>query len=315
MKCDICPSQARERSRYCALCADHVMSVPEGRARVAALKRARRPDGFHCEYSGALLDLEDSSDPFYLHFDHRTPGVRNDLAATGAIINQSKTNLTWQEYPAVVHASVLHWDSGTPFPKDIVPFAAWLAGKRTVRATNALLVEQAMAPQLLTAAYRLPVLGRKVGEGADLQLSFRLPKGSERMCRLCERYAILPRYKYCPRCEPLVERRNGETRAAKFDALRDSFVWDRDVFLCHHLGVELDLFDYQSPYYGWFDHLTPGKRGDLVFSSRLANENKTDLDEQEYRAFFRELDRAFRGGTFDRNAFTTKYWKRPKYVQ
>jgi hypothetical protein len=42
MKCDICPSQARERSRYCAVCADHVMSVPEGRARVFALKRARR---------------------------------------------------------------------------------------------------------------------------------------------------------------------------------------------------------------------------------------------------------------------------------
>jgi hypothetical protein len=65
----------------------------------------------------------------------------------------------------------------------------------------------------------------------------------------------------------------------------------------------------------WFDHLTPRKKGDLVVSSRLANETKKDLDEQEYRAFFHELDRAFRGGTFDKGAFTTKYWKRPKYEQ
>ena len=140
MKCDICPSQARERSRYCALCADHVMSVPEGRARVAALKRARRQNGFHCECSGALLSLTDQ------------------------------------------------------------------------------------------------------------------------------------------------------------------------------LGVELDLFDWQSPYYLWSDHLTPGKKGEIAVSSRLANENKTDLDEEEYHAFFGQLDIAFRGGTFDRSAFTTKYWKQPKYL-
>ena len=83
--------------------------------------------------------------------------------------------------------------------------------------------------------------------------------------------------------------------------------------LTDQLGVEPDLFDWQSPYYLWFDHLTPGKKGEIVVSSRLANENKTDLDEEEYHAFFRELDRAFQGGTFDRVAFTTKYWKRPKY--
>ena len=59
MKCDIWPDQARERSKYCALCADHVMSVPEGRARVSALKRARREDGFHCEWcSGDLQGPE-----------------------------------------------------------------------------------------------------------------------------------------------------------------------------------------------------------------------------------------------------------------
>jgi hypothetical protein len=314
MKCSICPNKARERSRYCALCADHVMSVPEGRARVAALKRARRPDGFHCEYSGALLSLTDTSDPFYLHFDHRTPGVKNDLAATGALINQSKTNLTWQEFPAVVREAVTHWDTGAPFRRDVVPFAAWLAGKQAIRPTNELLVEQAMAPQLLTAAYRIP--GRSGGRAfPNVQLSFRLPKGSERMCRLCEKYAIPPRYEYCPRCQPLFRRRLGEKSQSKFSALKASFVWERDVFTCHHLGVELDLFDWTSPYYMWFDHLTPRKKGDLVVSSRLANETKKDLDEQEYRAFFRELDKAFRGGTFDRNAFTTKYWKRPKYEQ
>ena len=139
MKCDICPSQARERSKYCALCADHVMSVPEGRARVAALKRARRQNGFHCEYSGALLSLTEQ------------------------------------------------------------------------------------------------------------------------------------------------------------------------------LGVGPDRFDYRSPYYLRFDHLTPGKKGEIALSSRLANENKTDLDGEEYHAFFGQLDIAFRGGTFDRGAFTTKCRKRPKY--
>ena len=264
--------------------------MPQGRAKVAALKRARRPDGFHCEYSGVLLNVSDPSDPFYINFDHRTPGVLDDIAATCAIINTSKANLTWQEFPIVVRETVNHWDTGAPFRKDVVPFSAWRTSSY-IRATNARLVDMAMPPRVLDAGVRLTF-------------------GPGKLCRVCERYPVVGSANYCHRCLRLVKRATGATQGEQAAALKNAYCRELDTFLCYHLGVPLDLFDWLGPYYLWYDHLVPRTKGTMVVSSALANRMKTDTDEEEWHAYFRELDRAMQGGKFDKKKVKLKYWKR-----
>jgi hypothetical protein len=272
------------------VCRRFVLHKAEGRSRVVALKRARRPDGFHDEYCGTLLNLDDPSDPFYLNFDHRVAGVLNDLAATGAINNDSKANLTWQEWPVVVHACREYWERGVPFRKDIVPFVAWRASS-VIKATNTRLVDQAMQPRVLDAGVRLTF-------------------GSSKLCRVCERYPVVEHPMYCPRCLRLVKRTTGASEYEQAAALKKAYSRELDTFLCHHLGVPLDLFDWTGPYYLWFDHLVPRQKGTLVVSSALANRMKTDTDEQEWHAYYRMLDIAMHGGVFEREKLTFKYWKR-----
>jgi len=48
----------------------------------------------------------------------------------------------------------------------------------------------------------------------------------------------------------------------------------------------------------------------LVVSSALANRMKTDTDLEEWHAYFRMLDVAMRGGTFEREKLEFKYWMR-----
>jgi hypothetical protein len=45
-------------------------------------------------------------------------------------------------------------------------------------------------------------------------------------------------------------------------------------------------------------------------AAALANRMKTDTDEQEWHAYYRMLDIAMRGGVFEREKLTFKYWKR-----
>jgi len=291
MKCDICPTERMARSIYCPACYDLVEQKPEGRARVASLKRARREDGFHCEYCGALLNLSDPSDPLFIHFDHPIPGLRDWVVATGAIINQSKTNLTYLEYPYVVHEAVNHWDTGDPFRKDAVPFSKWAAGRRIVRPTSARLVDQALGPRLLDAGLLRPA-------------------GMGKACLVCRRYAAADNGRYCWRCRPLVWRNTGDSWQVKVGALRNAYRAELDNFVDYHLGVRLDLFDWSSPFYPNFDHLIPGMKGNLVLTSTLANEMKTDTDVPEWHAYFRMLDAAFQGGAFERGKLEFKYWKR-----
>lgn len=290
--CPICFNPSMTRSIYCQVCANLVLHQREGRARVACLKRARRPDGFHCEYCGALLNLTDPNDPFYPNFDHRTPGILNDLNVCAAIINVSKSNLTWLEFPIVVHATVDWWDRGVPFRKDVVSFSAWNATS-VIKATNTRLVDMALQPRVLDAGVRLTF-------------------GPGKLCWVCERYPVLGAGKYCARCLRLVKRTTGASQFEQAAALKMAYSWEHDTFICYHLGVPLDLFDWTSPFYLWYDHLVPRKNGTLVVSSALANRMKTDTDLDEWHAYFRMLDVAMRGGTFEREKLQFKYWRRTR---
>jgi hypothetical protein len=308
--CLICFAPSKPHSIYCPICWNLVTSQPEGRARVAALIRARRPDGFHCEYSGALLNRTDPGDPFYIVFDHRIPRNKGDLAATGCIINESKGAMSHLEFPIVVHGTVRHWDTGEPFRKDIVPFAYWSRGKHALRATNARLVDMALGPRLLDAGLLRPGL-----PGAGLlhpglhDAGLLRPATGGNLCPICERYATVGKHKYCLRCGKIVRGTPGASIGALEAAMHKAYNHDLDAFIDYHLGVVLDLYDWTSPFYPCFDHLTPGKRDDVVFTSNLANTMKKDTDEEEFHAYFRMLDGAMQGGTFDKTGLQFKYWK------
>lgn len=124
MTCAICGAPTKKRFEYCPVCLHFIQHRKDRWARIAALKQARRLDGFHCEYSGELLNVTDPSDPFHLEFDHKIPG-EDELATSAAIVTDSKVEMIYLELPVVVHETVSHWDTGVPFKKDIVLFSAW----------------------------------------------------------------------------------------------------------------------------------------------------------------------------------------------
>ena len=61
MICPCCGAASRPYSIYCAHCGRLVLNQHEGRARAAALRKAHRKDGFHCQYTDVLLNETDSN--------------------------------------------------------------------------------------------------------------------------------------------------------------------------------------------------------------------------------------------------------------
>ena len=308
--CPICFAPSKPHSIYCPVCYQIVNNKHDQMARVAGMIRNRRADGIHCEYSGALLNLTDPGDPFYIVFDHRIPGNKGDLAATACVVNESKSAMTYLEFPVVVHGTVRHWDTGEPFRKDIVPFAYWGRRKHALRATNARLVNMALGPRLLDAGLPRTGLHGTAPFVPGLRSAGLLREATGRnLCPICERYATMGRHKYCPRCGKIVRGTPGASIGALEAAMHKAYDHDLDAFIDYHLGVVLDLYDWTSPFYPCFDHLTPGKRDDVVLTSNLANTMKKDTDEEEFHAYFRMLDGAMQGGTFDKDKLQFKYWK------
>ena len=75
---------------------------PDKKARLEALKQAWNGEVFHCYYSGIRLVENDSKDPCYLTFDHRTPRDEKDVVVAAAVINDMKSDLTEKEFKSIV---------------------------------------------------------------------------------------------------------------------------------------------------------------------------------------------------------------------
>ena len=73
-------------------------------ARLAALKRAWRGSAFYCEITGWKLNTNDHLSPFYLTWEHLTPGNEDDIVVAAALVNHMKTNLTLDEFKLLVCA-------------------------------------------------------------------------------------------------------------------------------------------------------------------------------------------------------------------
>ena len=73
-------------------------------ARLAALKRAWRGSAFYCEITGWKLNVKDHRSPFYLTWEHLTPGNEDDIIVAAALVNRMKADLTIDEFKLLVCA-------------------------------------------------------------------------------------------------------------------------------------------------------------------------------------------------------------------
>ena len=68
------------------------------------MQKSWHDGAFHCFYTGIAL-IEDSHrwrDHRYLSFEHRTPGDETSIVITCALVNRMKTDLTEEQFKAIV---------------------------------------------------------------------------------------------------------------------------------------------------------------------------------------------------------------------
>jgi len=278
MDCVICGDEAIPSQQMCARHWRIVRQRPEEhRARRLAMQRSwdKKRRRFICEYTGIELNDTDPHDPFYISFDHRTPGRKGDLKLTFRALNEVKSSFSWDELVKVVLELDAHFD-GKPFDRDVVGYLYWRPEKPTLRALRAI-------------------------RGRALPLKAK----SDKPCIVCKRPKETTYY--CARCRNLVER--VADRLVKRKALQDGWCEALGRFICYYTGIELEETDWKSPHYLSFDHLTPGAREPQKACTQWVNRMKTVLSEDEFRAFIRELARFLGGeGPFRKRKLRFRHW-------
>lgn len=142
------PAKARNRrqevlgapSKLCVVCGERALAQSEFCPRHYRFRRRKgftpaykaamikawnkEANGFICYYSGLLLDEDDPYSPLYASFDHLTPG-KDEAVMCGRIFNTMKSDMSEEEFRAVVRELVRHWDEGTAFNKDVLRLQHW----------------------------------------------------------------------------------------------------------------------------------------------------------------------------------------------
>ncbi len=129
------------------------------------------------------------------------------------------------------------------------------------------------------------------------------------LCPVCGQPIEFKGHKYCARCSRLVQR----MRLARFSREVIDAVLDylrKYGFVCYYTGMPLVLDDPKSPWYLVFDHWNPRDPRKIVITSALVNRMKSDLTEDEFWYFIRQLANFFRYGTPVRKR-KLKFWSRP----
>ena len=130
-----------------------------------------------------------------------------------------------------------------------------------------------------------------------------------RVCAGCGYAAALKGRKYCARCARLAYR----MKRARFPREAILGVWDyvrKYGFVCYYTGMPLDLDDLKSPWYLVFDHWMPRDPRKIVITSAVLNIMKSDLTEEEFWYFIRQLANFRRHGSVVRKR-KLAYWCRP----
>jgi hypothetical protein len=125
--CQICGRPPATGTLYCARCHKLADACDFSEAKMLALKARYDPrtDTFRCEYCGAELDIDDPDSPFYLSWDHVVPKDGSLLVPAAYFVNVMKSELTGDEFRAVILEIDRHFETGEPFNTNIVKFEHW----------------------------------------------------------------------------------------------------------------------------------------------------------------------------------------------
>ena len=137
-RCPVCGVAKHGLAKLCPRCKRLVNRLdtrhrPDWEARVRALQEAWDGRGFRCHYSGVRLVEDDHHDPQYFTFDHRVPRDEHDVVVAAACINDMKSDLSDQEFRAVVTA-LPHWFAGGEFDSEVLRLRHWRRGRIAPRA-------------------------------------------------------------------------------------------------------------------------------------------------------------------------------------
>jgi hypothetical protein len=136
-----------------------------------------------------------------------------------------------------------------------------------------------------------------------------LSSKGDKICAGCGQAAALKGRKYCARCARIALR----MRRARFSRKAINGVWNyvrKYGFVCYYTGMLLDLDKARSPWYLNFDHWMPRDPRKIVITSALLNKMKSDLTEEEFWYFIRQLANFRRHGSVVRKR-KLAYWCRP----
>jgi len=229
MNCLICSKPTLPRCSYDPRCRKLVTSRhADLLKRRTALQKSysKADDSFHCHYTGAKLEEKATSSPWYIVFDHIIPIPSSALAATGAVINEAKGDLTDEEFKTA-NIQLRKRKNGGVFDKASIKFQYWS--------------RVAEPPQLMLGGELL--MGEKPTEN----------------CIICGK----PSFKgsvYCPRCRRFTQ--GGKDCLARRAAMKASYDKEADGFRCQYTGILLDDQNGKSPWYVSFDHKCPVRKAD-----------------------------------------------------
>jgi predicted nucleic acid-binding Zn ribbon protein len=134
--CVICGKPPWRGSIYCVGCREFIFWRGVDRARRArAMKEAWDPRAgrFICQYTGAEIEDGDASSPWYLSFDHATPGDPESIVVCAVWVNSMKNALTRDEFWKVVKEYDRYLRDGDEFDRDVVEYSHWKMARRTAR--------------------------------------------------------------------------------------------------------------------------------------------------------------------------------------
>jgi len=135
------------------------------------------------------------------------------------------------------------------------------------------------------------------------------PSNGDKICIGCGRAPALKGRKFCVTCVRTAFRMK---HSRLFREVMNE-IWDyirKCGYVCYYTGMPLNLDDPKSPWYLVFDHWMPRDPRKIVITSSLVNAMKSDLTEEEFWYFIRQLANFYRHGSVVRKR-KLAYWCRP----
>ncbi|MBF0570490.1 MAG: hypothetical protein HQL12_01330 [Candidatus Omnitrophica bacterium] len=254
-KCAVCgrtiTSQFAKYCCDCALLVIHVNRAKLPRKAARRIYRYVRKHGYVCYYTGMRLDVTDSHSPWYFVLDHWKPGDNRKVVLTSALINGMKSDLTEREFWYMIRQLADFKRLGTPVRK-----------------------------------IRLSLWNREYIKGCE---DIEVQVSCERKCCICGQPVYFYNAQFCRKCH-LISRRIDESQLP-LEAAKS--LWDyvrKHGHVCYYTGMPLDFDDYRSAWHFTFEHVAPGDSTKVVLASALLNEMKSDLSEDEFWYYIKQLD-------------------------